>query len=104
MGKHRAKLNSRRKALFMRRLYEAQSGICRLCGAEMSHPDEVRAAGMMLHLDAPSLDHIIPVSHGGVKQGISNLWLVHKGCNEARGTQRANPEAVLKHFREVRAA
>lgn len=37
---------------------------------------------------APSVDHIIPVSHGG-ETSMENLRAAHYGCNSARGNREA---------------
>ena len=53
-------------------LWEAQSGICALCGNYMG-------------LDEVTLDHIVPVAEGG-KNTTRNLRATHAHCNSTRDT------------------
>lgn len=85
----------------MRRLFEVQDGLCPLCECEMTHPDDVRAAGLSNHPDAPSLDHMTPQAHRG-PNALTNLMLVHRGCNEARGCAPLHRN-VLMFMRQAKA-
>ncbi len=60
------------------KLHRKQNGRCAICNEGLSLKGEGPKA--------PTLDHIIPKSHGG-PGALHNLRLVHKGCNEARGNE-----------------
>lgn len=64
------------------RLYEAQDGLCGLCGGEMGPHDA-------------TIDHVVPRAHGGRNAG--NVLLAHSKCNEVKGSRppRASELALL---------
>lgn len=62
---------SRRKRNKKVRLLAQQDGLCWLCG-------------MRLSVDASTIDHLIPVAHGG-SNNWSNYRLAHWMCNQIRG-------------------
>jgi len=55
----------------------AHESICYLCGKPV---DKTIKTGIM----APSVDHIISRNSGGELSNISNLHLVHRGCNSKK--------------------
>lgn len=65
-------------------LFKRYAGICALCGAPMSHPGSVYGRATMGQF--PTLDHIHPKALGG-SNDLSNLRLVHQGCNVIRGVE-----------------
>lgn len=67
-----------RKRNLRRRLFEAQSGCCALCGGEMQAAD-------LLAADGATFDHIVPISRGGSYSAVANLQLAHRVCNMLRG-------------------
>lgn len=74
----------RRKA---QRLYEIQKGVCPYCQAEMIDPAVAYDEGVSGEPFAPTLEHVIPRSRGGVN-ALENLLLVHADCNQERGDGR----------------
>src|SRR5690606_29241704 len=63
-----------RKRELLRKLYGDN---CWLCGKPMKFDNPRRITGA-------TLDHVLPRSRGG-RNGIENLRLAHKCCNEKRG-------------------
>src|SRR5207302_2903244 len=43
-----------------------------------------------------SVDHIIPLDHGGAPFTLSNLRVVHFSCNSGRGTGRRKPRNTAR--------
>lgn len=70
----------RRRLRFKRRLIVAQEGLCAGCATGISlgdhGPRDCRKA---------TLDHVVPRAKGG-GDGLFNMLLKHKPCNEARGS------------------
>lgn len=87
-----------RKRAQMRRLFKFQDGKCPYCLIRLPDPDDARDAGLMLDRSAPTLEHVKPRSLGG-PDIMENLLLVHRICNEARGTRPLPPEALAAHAR-----
>ena len=59
---------------------EANGWRCHLCNKAVDHT----LSGM--HRDGPTVDHIIPVSHGGTDEP-HNVALAHRACNIKRGNR-----------------
>lgn len=59
---------------------ERDGGICQLC----FEPVEL---GRSVSDWSPSLDHVVPRSHGGSHE-LENLRLAHRWCNSVRGAAR----------------
>lgn len=89
-----SKMGMREKHNRQNRLWDIQDGVCAHCGYAMPHPEALRADGRMTCDNAPSLDHVIPRSRGGVS-ALSNLVLAHRRCNEKRGDGRLPKRALL---------
>lgn len=53
---------------------------CHICGKK------VRKNIQLSHRLAPSVDHLVPISHGGADV-LENTALAHRGCNSSRGTK-----------------
>jgi 5-methylcytosine-specific restriction endonuclease McrA len=96
----------------MRRLWDAQRGVCAWCREEIYHPDDARAAGYLNRGDSPSLEHVVPVAFGGSNR-FDNLLLVHRDCNNERGTDSPTRELIemqemvakaTRHMPRIRAA
>ena len=58
-------------------LFKRQDGICPLCEAPMDEGD-------VLNRNRLTVDHKIPVSHGG-PDSVDNQQLTHRPCNSAKG-------------------
>ena len=52
-----------------------QDWACPLCGKRM-HPDDENGL---------NVDHIQPISRGGLKRRRQNMQLVHRNCNQTKG-------------------
>lgn len=62
-------------------LFRRDKGICYLCGRECSFDDYVIRDGVFIAGDwYPSIDHVIPLSKGGVHSW-DNVKLAHRRCN-----------------------
>jgi 5-methylcytosine-specific restriction endonuclease McrA len=58
-----------------RTILEQQGGRCLYCRSVLSFEDS-------------TLDHIIPLSHGGARQSVDNVVVACFGCNARRGNER----------------
>lgn len=72
-GTRNMKTHERRRLRFM--LWNEQHGFCALCGEAME-------------LGEATIDHIVPVAHGG-RNRRANLRVAHKHCNSARRDKAA---------------
>lgn len=79
----RSNAKKRRKKL---RMFEAQRGLCWLCGGLMRLDVDLAT-----HPDAATFDHVIPRAHNGTGRQ-NNLLLAHKRCNAARGGRLVQDE------------
>ena len=62
-------------------IYERDGWVCQLCGLPVDREvDPSRGA------DAPTIDHVIPVSLGGGDVP-ENVQLAHRSCNARKGTK-----------------
>lgn len=67
----------------LRRALFSTATQCALCGLEIHKGLPPRSKW------APSLDHIVPLIHGGSPYDLNNLQVVHFRCNSSKGaTQR----------------
>lgn len=66
----------------LKRLFDRDAGICYLCGGlcDWSDRDKSRNA---IHKMYPSIDHVIPISKGGLHSW-ENVRLAHVGCNASK--------------------
>ena len=68
-----------------------EEDMCALCGGyvdkELKHP----------HPASPSVDEIIPVSHGGSPYARDNLRLAHLRCNQSRGNGTRQRPVVIPY-------
>lgn len=62
-------------------VYERDGGICQICGMPV---DKNARDGRKIYRDYPTVDHIIPLSHGGLHVW-DNVQLAHMGCNAMKG-------------------
>ena len=60
----------------------AKATHCAICGGALMHDARPRTKF------SPSVDHIIPLDHGGAPYAFSNVRVVHYGCNASRGNGR----------------
>ena len=70
----------------------ASSNLCGICGEPIDFNAPPRTPL------APSVDCIVPVSHGGSTTDRTNLRPAHFGCNSKRGNDPAPP--ALPHTRD----
>lgn len=61
-------------SISLTKLYLRDGGVCRLCGKEIDFDGDSNSN------DYPSIDHIIPIAHGGLHEW-SNVQLACRGCN-----------------------
>lgn len=71
-------------SITLSRLLERDSGVCQLCGravdeSDYTYRDDTFVAGNSY----PSIDHIIPLSKGGLHQW-NNVQLAHRLCNSIK--------------------
>ena len=64
----------------LHKLYKRDKGICKLCGKPVFYVDDIQSD------EYPSIDHIIPISKGGLHQW-DNVQLAHRGCNTEKGDE-----------------
>ncbi|WP_034823576.1 HNH endonuclease [Hyphomonas pacifica] len=67
-----------------RRLWEAQEGLCALCGKPMPGSRAEMAHATLWKKWRPTYDHIIALARGGADHE-SNLQLAHAMCNKRKG-------------------
>lgn len=71
-------------SITLSRLMERDRGVCQLCGRPVDESDHVyRGDVFMAGNDYPSIDHIAPLSKGGVHQW-NNVQLAHRLCNSIK--------------------
>ena len=67
------------------KLYKRDNGFCYLCGKVCDWNDkEVRANVIICGNQYPSIDHIVPLSKGGLHSW-NNVKLAHRICNSLKG-------------------
>lgn len=73
------------------RVVRSLNDTCAICGhfCDTSLPAKLPLS--------PEVDHIIPVIRGGDPTGIENLCLVHKYCNQVKGTKLLS-EMDMRNF------
>ncbi len=81
--KRKARLRgaSVRETVYLKALYERDGGRCRICEKPCAY-------------DVASVDHIIPIAHGG-DHSYQNTQLAHLFCNMSRGAGRRPAQARL---------
>jgi 5-methylcytosine-specific restriction endonuclease McrA len=77
-------------SITLTRLIERDNHICKLCNRKVNEEDytyvnDVFIAGN----DYPSIDHIVPLSKGGVHQW-NNVQLAHRICNSIKNDKEVN--------------
>jgi 5-methylcytosine-specific restriction endonuclease McrA len=77
--KHRERTNGAAERFTLREIAERDGWRCHLCGKRV--PDREYAA----RPDDPTIDHLIPVSDGGLHVR-TNVALAHNRCNYERNT------------------
>lgn len=80
-----------RAAPKIRTLLVRDGNLCWLCGEPFTNHGD----------GAPTLDHVIPRSKGGVRAN-SNLRLAHRRCNHLRGDRPAEEWFLAFHAGEMR--
>ena len=85
----------------LRCLFDAQDGLCAICGARMlgGRAFDGRWPG---DRDRPTLDHVFALRQGGF-DGPGNLLAAHARCNEAKAA-RWPTEAELRQLAVVNGA
>lgn len=80
------------KDITLEALYRRDSGVCYLCGGKCDWGDK---NGMIVGPNYPSVDHVIPISHGGLHSW-NNVRLAHFWCNSMKsdGTIEKAKEAI----------
>lgn len=73
----RRRLTGSRLQARNRRILQRDHGTCQLCG------QPVDTTVHWTHPNAPQVDHIIPIRHGGPDTD-NNLALTHRRCNRAK--------------------
>lgn len=74
--------DAKTRAAWRDELMRKQNGLCAICGNRFPKDGELSEELQLQY--AATFDHIIPRSRGG-QDDVSNLQLVHRGCNRARG-------------------
>ena len=71
-------------SITLTKLIERDNGMCQLCGREVNEADYVYVNdAFVAGNDYPSIDHIKPLSKGGVHQW-DNVQLAHRLCNSLK--------------------
>ena len=72
-------------------LYRRDSGICYLCGGKCNYEDyTVRDGAFVVGDWYPSIDHVIPLSKGGLHSW-DNVMLAHHRCNSEKSNNTISP-------------
>ncbi len=69
------------------RLWEAQTGLCALCGKTMLRNRFEAPHARVWAKQRATFDHVIPRSKGG-PDTLDNLQLAHARCNKVKGNTR----------------
>lgn len=73
------------KDINLERLYDRDNGVCAICGDKCDWSDhQYRGRTFIVGAKYPSIDHIVPLSKGGVHSW-NNVQLAHFSCNSAKG-------------------
>ena len=71
-------------SITLSKLIERDKGICKLCGRKVNETDYTYINDTFIAgNDYPSIDHIKPLSKGGVHQW-DNVQLAHRLCNSIK--------------------
>lgn len=74
-------------SITLARLIERDNHICQLCGREVNESDYIYVGDVFIAgNDYPSIDHIKPLSKGGVHQW-ENVQLAHRLCNSLKSNK-----------------
>lgn len=87
--KRRARIESQMvdKDITLEGLFRRDNGICAICGKRCNYEDyTVRANAFIAGDWYPSIDHIKPISKGGVHSW-SNIQLAHRRCNTMKSDE-----------------
>lgn len=93
------------KDITLEALYRRDSGVCYLCGGECDWND-CDKENNKIGDNYPSIDHIIPISRGGLHSW-ANIRLAHFKCNVAKsdtlldGTEELIPKNAYQFKRDV---
>ena len=83
-ARRRGAQNSGDHDITLKRLYDRDGGICKLCGRLCDWDDMTIENGVtIVGNNYPSIDHITPISKGG-SHTWDNVQLVHKICNSIK--------------------
>lgn len=94
-GKHRLKGKIVDKDITLKKVATRHKNICALCGEMVEWSDfSIRDGFFIAGERYPSIDHIIPLSVGGV-HAWDNVQLAHMGCNSAKGNNFLVCEVVM---------
>lgn len=86
-NRRRAKLDAAMvdKDITLESLFRRDNGVCSLCGRKCNYEDYVVRDGAFIAGDwYPSIDHVRPLSKGGVHSW-DNVQLAHRRCNYLKG-------------------
>lgn len=79
------------KDITLEKLYAKSNGVCSICGNVCSWKDsEWKDGTFIAHNNYPSIDHILPISKGGLHSW-SNVQLACRGCNSKKGADAYLP-------------
>ena len=82
------------KNITLKKLYRRDKGKCALCGGECDMDDyKVINGAIVCGNDYPSIDHIVPISKGGLHSW-DNVQLAHRRCNSIKGNSTINAPCV----------
>lgn len=94
--KHRLKGKIVDKDITLKRVAKQYKNKCALCGRDVDWNDYTYKNGAFVAGDDyPSIDHIIPVSNGGLHEW-SNVQLSHRRCNSLKGGSFLVCEVVVE--------
>lgn len=79
--KNNARRDAGKLALTVADIAQRDGNRCHLC----RKPIDLDISGR--HAEGPTIDHLIPVSHGGRSDDPANLALAHRLCNMSRGNR-----------------
>ena len=89
--KRRHKLRDNGKvdySITLEKLIKRDRNTCHICGGKCDSKDGVTVDGTFIAGDKyPSIDHLIPVAHGGVHTW-DNVKLAHRVCNTKKSARR----------------
>lgn len=93
-----ARKNGFGRTITLQRLIARDGPMCAICGKPTDY------AAHHLTDEYPSIDHVVPLSHGG-DHSWTNIRVAHRGCNSFRGDRPSGPiQTALPMVMEIRGA